>query len=176
MYHLIHKIIYKITYIRLIKNKTNMKNGLLRFLVSALAIIPKSSRVKAASFVIKMINKTNLVAFLFFCSITNSVYAQWQQAAGTAGLNMQSLLTNGVYNLFLGDGATFSDNTAISTSQVFTGMSWALNSSNLVTFNVLNGSTFGNTGITNNTTIRSMTNTDLLNIRDEILGNMNQFL
>ena len=31
-------------------------------------------------------------------------------------------------------------------------------------------------GITNNKTIRSMTNTDLLNIRDEILGNLNQFL
>ena len=113
MYHLIHKIIYKITYIRLIKNKTNMKNGLLRFLVSALAIIPKSSRVKAASFVIKMINKTNLVAFLFFCSITNSVYAQWQQAAGTAGLNMQSLLTNGVYNFAGGEtGAYLSINNA----------------------------------------------------------------
>ena len=31
-------------------------------------------------------------------------------------------------------------------------------------------------GITNNKTIRSMTNSDLLNIRDEILGNLNQFL
>ena len=31
-------------------------------------------------------------------------------------------------------------------------------------------------GLTNNKTIRSMTNTDLLNIRDEILGNLNQFL
>ncbi len=34
-----------------------MKNGLLRFLVSALAIIPKSSRVKAASFMIKIIKQ-----------------------------------------------------------------------------------------------------------------------
>jgi DNA-binding ferritin-like protein len=31
-------------------------------------------------------------------------------------------------------------------------------------------------GITNNKTVRSMTNTDLLNIRDEILGDMNKFL
>jgi hypothetical protein len=31
-------------------------------------------------------------------------------------------------------------------------------------------------GLTNNKTISSMTNTDLLNIRDEILGNLNQFL
>jgi DNA-binding ferritin-like protein len=31
-------------------------------------------------------------------------------------------------------------------------------------------------GLTNNTTIRSMKNSDLLNIRDEILGNLNQFL
>ena len=31
-------------------------------------------------------------------------------------------------------------------------------------------------GITNTPAIRSMSNTDLLNIRDEILGNLNQFL
>ena len=31
-------------------------------------------------------------------------------------------------------------------------------------------------GLTNNKTIRSMKNSDLLNIRDEILGNLNQFL
>lgn len=31
-------------------------------------------------------------------------------------------------------------------------------------------------GLTNNKGLSSMTNTDLLNIRDEILGNMNQFL
>ena len=42
-----------------------MKNGLLLYLVSALATIPKSSEVKVASFMFKMINKTNLVAFLF---------------------------------------------------------------------------------------------------------------
>jgi len=31
-------------------------------------------------------------------------------------------------------------------------------------------------GLTNNSFIRSMSNTDLLNIRDEILGDLNQFL
>ena len=31
-------------------------------------------------------------------------------------------------------------------------------------------------GLTNNKGLKSMTNTDLLNIRDEILGNLNQFL
>ena len=31
-------------------------------------------------------------------------------------------------------------------------------------------------GLTNNKGLSSMTNTDLLNIRDEILGDMNQFL
>jgi hypothetical protein len=31
-------------------------------------------------------------------------------------------------------------------------------------------------GLTNNSFMRSMTNTDLLNIRDEILGDLNQFL
>jgi hypothetical protein len=31
-------------------------------------------------------------------------------------------------------------------------------------------------GLTNNKAITSLTNTDLLNIRDEILGDMNQFL
>ena len=31
-------------------------------------------------------------------------------------------------------------------------------------------------GLTNNKALSSMTNTDLLNIRDEIMGDMNQFL
>jgi hypothetical protein len=35
---------------------------------------------------------------LLFCCISISGYGQWQQSVGTAGLNMQSLLTNGVYN------------------------------------------------------------------------------
>ena len=30
--------------------------------------------------------------------ISFSSYAQWQQCTGTTGLNMQALLTNGIYN------------------------------------------------------------------------------
>ena len=37
--------------------------------------------------------------FLLFCCLSVSAYGQWQPSAGTAGLNMQSLLTNGIYNL-----------------------------------------------------------------------------
>jgi hypothetical protein len=36
--------------------------------------------------------------FLFFCCLSVSAYSQWQQSAGTVGLNIQSLLTNGIYN------------------------------------------------------------------------------
>jgi len=36
--------------------------------------------------------------FLLFSFFSISAYGQWQQSAGTAGLNMQSLLTNGTYN------------------------------------------------------------------------------
>ncbi len=32
------------------------------------------------------------------CFFSATVFGQWQQSAGTAGLNMQSLLTNGIYN------------------------------------------------------------------------------
>ncbi len=61
--------------------------------------------------------------------------------------------TNGVYNFSLGDGATFSDNNAISTAQTFASMRWSLGASNAITYNVLNGSTYGTTGISNSTTL-----------------------
>ena len=35
---------------------------------------------------------------ILLCGISFCTGAQWQQSAGTAGLNMQSLLTNGTYN------------------------------------------------------------------------------
>lgn len=41
--------------------------------------------------------KIVLQLLLSYC-FSISVYGQWQQAAGTVGLNMQSLLTNGIYN------------------------------------------------------------------------------
>ncbi|MGK4567534.1 hypothetical protein [Flavobacterium sp. 3HN19-14] len=61
--------------------------------------------------------------------------------------------TNGVYNFSLGDGATFSDNNAVATSQVFAGLRWSLGASNAVTYNVLNAGTYGTTGISNPTTL-----------------------
>ena len=51
--------------------------------------------------------------FLLFCCFSVSVYGQWQQSAGTTGLNMQSLLTNGIYNFAGGQtGAYLSTDTA----------------------------------------------------------------
>jgi len=51
--------------------------------------------------------------FLLFCCFSVSVYGQWQQSAGTTGLNMQSLLTNGIYNFAGGQtGAYLSTDSA----------------------------------------------------------------
>ena len=60
--------------------------------------------------------------------------------------------TNGQYNFSLGDGANFSDNNAIGTAQIFAGIRWSLGSSNSITYNVLNGSSYGTTGISNSST------------------------
>jgi hypothetical protein len=50
---------------------------------------------------------------ILFCCISFSSYGQWQQSAGTAGLNMQSLLTNGNYNFAGGQtGAYLSTDSA----------------------------------------------------------------
>lgn len=61
--------------------------------------------------------------------------------------------TNGVYNLSIGDGANFSDNLAIGTAQVFAGLRWSFGASNAITYNVLNNTTYGTTGISNPTTL-----------------------
>ncbi len=51
--------------------------------------------------------------FLLCCGLSVSAYGQWQQSAGTAGLNMQSLLTNGAYNFSGGQtGAYLSTDSA----------------------------------------------------------------
>lgn len=51
--------------------------------------------------------------FLLCCGLSVSAYGQWQQSAGTAGLNMQSLLTNGAYNFAGGQtGAYLSTDSA----------------------------------------------------------------
>ncbi len=36
--------------------------------------------------------------FLLCCFISNVVFRQWQQSVGTAGLNIQSLFNNGIYD------------------------------------------------------------------------------
>ncbi len=59
--------------------------------------------------------------------------------------------TNGVYKFTIGDGATFSNNSSITTSEVFAGIEWTFGSSNNITYKVLNGSTYGTTGISNST-------------------------
>ena len=39
-----------------------------------------------------------ILQILLLSSFSISAFGQWQQSLGTAGLNMQSLLTNGTYN------------------------------------------------------------------------------
>jgi hypothetical protein len=65
--------------------------------------------------------KTTL-QFLLFSFFGVSAYGQWQQSAGTAGLNMQSLLTNGIYNFAGGQtGAYLSTDSAANYSLSNTG-------------------------------------------------------
>ena len=47
------------------------------------------------------------IASVLMCCISFSSYAQWQQSTGTAGLNMQSLLTNGIYNFTGGQTGSY---------------------------------------------------------------------
>lgn len=67
-----------------------------------------------------MIKKT--LQFLLLSGISISAFGQWQQSAGTAGLNMQSLLTNGTYNYAGGQtGAYLSTDSAANYSLANTG-------------------------------------------------------
>ena len=60
--------------------------------------------------------------FILFCCLSVSVYGQWQQSVGTAGLNMQSLLTNDIYNFAGGQtGAYVSADSAANYSLSNTG-------------------------------------------------------
>jgi len=45
--------------------------------------------------------------FLLFSCFSVSAYAQWQQCAGTTSLNMQALLTNGIYNFAGGQTGSY---------------------------------------------------------------------
>lgn len=59
--------------------------------------------------------KNKLIQILLLCCISFSTFGQWQQSVGTAGLNMQSLLTNGIYNFAGGQtGAYLSTDTSAS--------------------------------------------------------------
>jgi len=60
--------------------------------------------------------------------------------------------TNGAYTCWVGDGANYSDNVAMTNAQVFAGLRWTLGATNTVTYSVSNATgTFGATGITNST-------------------------
>jgi hypothetical protein len=72
--------------------------------------------------------------------------------------------TNGFYKFSLGDGATFSDNNAIATNQIFAGIEWSLGSSNSITYRVLNASTYVTTGIINATTLFTQSTTTIYQI------------
>jgi hypothetical protein len=72
--------------------------------------------------------------------------------------------TNGVYKFSLGDGGTFSDNNAMNVAQVFAGIEWTLGAANAITYRVLNGGTYGNTGITNSTTLFTQSTSNVYDI------------
>ena len=66
--------------------------------------------------------KNKSLQILLLCCISYSTFGQWQQSAGTAGLNMQSLLTNGMYNFAGGQtGAYLSTDSAANYSLSNTG-------------------------------------------------------
>jgi hypothetical protein len=69
--------------------------------------------------------------------------------------------TNGVYKFSLGDGANYSDNNAIANAQIFAGIQWTLGASNAITYNVLNNTTFGTTGISSPTTLFSQSTSNI---------------
>ncbi|KGO84883.1 hypothetical protein Q765_19135 [Flavobacterium rivuli WB 3.3-2 = DSM 21788] len=74
--------------------------------------------------------------------------------------------TNGVYQLVLGDGGAYSDNSQIfpSSTQIFAGIKWTLGSSNAITYNVINGSAYGTTGITNATSLFTQNTSTIYNV------------
>jgi Secretion system C-terminal sorting domain len=58
--------------------------------------------------------KILIVQIIILCGLSYSAFGQWQQCAGTAGLNMQALFTNGIYNFAGGQTGTYlsTDNAA----------------------------------------------------------------
>ncbi|MDO9633842.1 MAG: chitobiase/beta-hexosaminidase C-terminal domain-containing protein [Paludibacter sp.] len=61
--------------------------------------------------------------------------------------------TNGVYKFSLGDGATYSDNNAVSANQTFAGVEWTLGASNTISYKVLSAGTYGTAGISDPATL-----------------------
>ena len=51
--------------------------------------------------------KNKSFQIILLCCISFSSYAQWQQCAGTTSLNMQALLTNGIYNFAGGQTGSY---------------------------------------------------------------------
>ena len=91
-------------------------------------------------------------------SSSTTKFSVYDYTAGNTGyLKFKITLnggTNGVYTCWVGDGATFSDNAAMTNAQIFAGLRWSLGASNAVTYTVSNSAgTFGTTGISNSTTL-----------------------
>jgi photosystem II stability/assembly factor-like uncharacterized protein len=70
----------------------------------------------------KKIRQAVIIGIISTLGVSSSVLGQWQQSAGTNGLNMQSLLSNGIYNFAGGaTGAYLSTNSSASYSLSNTG-------------------------------------------------------
>ena len=89
-------------------------------------------------------------------STSTSKFSVYDYTAGNAAVLKFKVAfsagTNGIYNCWIGDGATFSDNNAVTNTQTFAGLRWSLGASNTVTYQVAgSGGAFSATGITNST-------------------------
>jgi hypothetical protein len=90
-------------------------------------------------------------------STSTTKFSVYDYTAGKVGYVAFPIIfnggTNGVYKFSLGDGTNFSDNNAMGTAQIFAGIEWTFGASNTISYKVLNGSTWGTTGISNPTTL-----------------------
>jgi hypothetical protein len=89
-------------------------------------------------------------------SISPSKFSIYDYIAGNAAVLKFKVAfnagTNGVYTCWIGDGATFADNSAMANTQVFAGLRWTLGAANAVTYTVAGSSgAFAATGLTNST-------------------------
>jgi hypothetical protein len=89
-------------------------------------------------------------------SSSTTKFSVYDYAAGNAAVLKFKVAfsggTNGQYNCWIGDGATFADNTSLSNAQVFAGLRWSLGATNTITYTVSGATgTFTATGLTNST-------------------------